>query len=87
MLSLRSPSPGVLVRVGRVWSPQAFRRTMGTGIGEADEISGEAGDRVFEEVEDGMSGGKGEEEGHVESHRVQLEPLSCKDWGARGVRV
>ena len=53
-----------------MWSPQAFRRTMGTGIGEADEISGEAGDRVFEEVEDGMSGGKGEEEGHVESHRV-----------------
>ena len=68
MLSLRPASPGVLVRVGRVWSPQALLRTMGRGIGEADEISGEVGDRVFEEVEDGISGGKGEEEGHVESY-------------------
>ena len=35
---------------------------MGTGVGEADQRSGKAGDRLFEDPENGLSGGRGKED-------------------------
>ena len=48
--------------------PYAFSRTVGRGVEETDEGSGGAGDRLFEGAENGMLGGRGEEEDHVEGH-------------------
>ena len=44
------------------WSPWAFLRTMGTGVGEADQRSGKASDRLFEDPENGLLGGRGKED-------------------------
>ena len=44
--------------------------TTRTGIEDADERSGGLDDRLFEEVRDGMSGGRGEEGDHVEGLQV-----------------
>lgn len=46
---------------------------MGTGPGEARERSGGVGDRLFEEAENGMLCGRGEEEDYeVEGYQVLL---------------
>ena len=58
---------------GDAWLPQAFQGTTRPDEG-GGESSKEMGGGVFEEVGSGMSGGRGEEEDHVEGHRVGSGP-------------
>ena len=58
------------VSPGEAWPQQAFQGTTETikgGGGGSERL----GDRMFEEFESGMSGGRGKEEDHVEAHRVE----------------
>ena len=57
-----------------MWQSCAFLGTTKTDAEKKNERSGGLGDRVFEEVGDELSGGRREEEDHVEGAQVQRGP-------------
>ena len=84
----------MLVWAGQVRQPHASRRTVGTVIEGAGETYEGFRDRMFEEIENWASGGRGKEEdrsegGQVESSVFPSELLSglCGGRRARGVEI
>ena len=51
-------------------SPHNYQAPVGTIVREARERFGAVGNELFEGAENGTLGGGGEEENHVEDHRV-----------------
>lgn len=69
VLSRLPTFPDMLVRGVMVSYPRSFRGT-GPGIKGAHDVCEESGDRMLEGTENCMSGDRGREKNHVESHRA-----------------